>query len=130
MIKKSTFYEIRFVRYCIVGIITLVLYVCIFVLLRDFFSTPLVVTIFFAYGVAAVVRFILHRSWVFDRKNVIVHMQTVRYIVMLLASYALSSVSAIILTEVYSPPSIVVGFFSAVLSSIFAYLVSLLWVFR
>jgi putative flippase GtrA len=120
----------RVLKYLLVGALVALVYYLVFMFFRVYLESTLPVSIFFAFGSSAILRFVLHKSWVFSSSNNLLHPETFRYGVMMALSYAASVLVTVALDEALPMPAFLVATVSVLVATVVAYTLSSRWVFQ
>lgn len=122
--------ERRLIRYIVVGGVVMGLYLLTLFVLIEYAGTPTPVAILIAYLSTAIVRFLLHRSWVFSADYNMMHSHFIKYLVMMACSYFLNVATTELLAHRFLWEAGYVAISSAIIATAFAYVTSLKWVFK
>ena len=106
------------------------LYLLTLFVLIEYADTPTPVAILIAYLSTAIVRFLLHRSWVFSADYNMIHSHFMKYLVMMACSYLLNVATTELLAHKFLWEAGYVAVSSAIIATVFAYITSLKWVFK
>lgn len=117
-------------RYALVGALIAGFYFATLFVLMQYTAAPLPLIIAMGYGVATVVRFVLHRYWVFDAQEGSMPGQLQKYVVLLVGVYATNVIITESLIRGLQMPAGYAAVAATVLTTLAAYLVSSKWVFK
>jgi putative flippase GtrA len=120
----------KIVRYLVAGALVAALYFLVLLVLIKHVAAPTPVAILLAYLSTAVVRFLIHRSWVFSADYNLVHSHFIKYVVMMACSYVLNVGITELLANIFLFTAVYVAFCSAITASLFAYVMSVKWVYK
>ena len=132
MIKLlQTTIKIRVLRYLTAGAFVASLYVVLFSVFNDLLLFNVYLSVSFSFFISAFVRFIINREWVFQSNKGIIDKQTLKYIFMLISTYILNiALTSVLLLSNFFLTSIEIAILSTLFSTLFAYTISIYWVFK
>ncbi len=122
--------SLRLSRYIIAGVCVAIIYSATIFVCEYKFGFPLAVSILIAYVVAATLRFIVHRAWVFGATHGAANFQIARYLILLAVSYLINVALVEFFFSKYFGNSIFIAILSGLVGAAFSYLASINWVFR
>ena len=123
-------HQMPLIRYLAVGGLVAGIYLVTLFALVQYAGMHTPVAILFAYLSTAVLRFLLHRFWVFNAEYTMKYSQAIKYTVMMACSYFLNAGIAEILEHKFFWDKAYIAVSSAIVVTTFAYITSSKWVFK
>lgn len=116
-------------RYLITGLITAFIYTFSLYVLLDF-GFKIYISILSAYIINGIIRFFMHRYWVFKSTNLNLRNQILKYSLLMTSLYLFNSLFTYLANNYFALTNSVTALFSAIISTIIGYILSRYWVFR
>lgn len=117
-------------RYIFSGFLVAILYYTSLYCLINVEIFDLSISILIAYLISAILRFILHFFFVFKKNVDFIKSYFPRYIFLLISSYSLNFSITYFISQQFEINNLFLTFISTVVISLYAYFLSLKWVFK
>jgi putative flippase GtrA len=114
--------NLQIIRFCIVGVLTLILHLVIFYISNNYLGLGLSLSSTYAFWLTTLIHFILNRNFVFKISTNSLIKQKINYLIMIFYNYIITLIGLYIIINILKYNPYINIFFSTIMNVIFNYL--------